>query len=726
MSFLSKLSGSLSQKQKDQAVQASLLKQWGKQWYNLPIPERQNFREQRYAELFLGAKELKETTEAPIEQQIAASDSIGALASARYDAEDMVVPVQTFGVQGEASEGRPQIEGFHSVAPIEGTVEHPSVHELLGYVDPMKLVDINDIIKAKAIADALAPTPIPYGEEIRETKVIEFIPASEESYREQQATEITEEGKHKGHETFSLTIELNERQRLAVDFARAGKCFVYTGPAGTGKTTGCREIAKILLAEGSLQLHDFKVRGSSSKWMGPSIAFVAYTNRASNNMRRALHKDPLLEQQLTGNILTIHSLLEYEPEFFDREDGSTGMRFIPMRTAKNPLRITHLVIEESSMLGIDLWLKLYEALPKGCQVIFVGDINQLPPVFSKSILNYALLTLPVVELTEVYRQALDSPIIANAHRCLKGEQVETVKPYFTVVKGKQGGKILSESATVNLLVNSLKRWSEELEEDGSSKRYDPDQDIILCPFGKENKERLSQANTTALNNHIAQFLGAKRNAMVYEVLAGIRKLYLALGDRVMIDKQDGIITRIAHNAQYVGVMPQPASNELTRFGSRIPGSASIGGEDEDFELTGYENLNVDLVPNLEDEKDKPRAASHVIDVLMDSGRTVCLSSSGDFGDSFFSLGYALTVHKAQGCEWRKVILLLHRNHATMLNRELIYTAITRAREYCVVVDLNNQLGKAIANQRIKGNTVQDKIEWFNSEMSLTEPVPVIP
>jgi len=520
------------------------------------------------------------------------------------------------------------------------------------------------------------------------------------------------------HESFALSIVLNAKQELAADYAENGKCFVLTGAAGTGKTTACREIAKRLLDTGKLGQHDFKLRGGAGRVLAPSIVFCAYTNRAANNMRRALHKDPELEERLEHNITTVHRLLEYEPIFFDREDGTTGMRFDPQRHAGNKLRITHIIIEESSMLGIDLWMKLLDALHAGVQVIFVGDINQLPPVFSKSILNYALVNLPVVELDEVYRQALDSPIIANAHHCLKGKPLQPEPPFFRIISGKDIKKIPSETFCVNMLVNSLKKWYEQFGEDGQ-RIYDPEQDIILSPFNK------ADAGTIALNNHIAQFMGAKRNAIVYEIIAGIRKLYLAEGDRVMVDKQDGYITRITHNARYVGKVPLPASTELTRFGVRLLGSSTIR-KDEDLELVlqGYENLDVSAIPD-EDEKRK-QEASHMVDITLDDGRVVTLNSAGDFGEAIFCLGYALTVHKAQGCEWRKVIILMHRNHATLLSRELIYTAMTRAREYLIIVDLCNWLNKGIETQRIKGNSVQEKIEWFNSEVSLNEPVPCVP
>ena len=79
-----------------------------------------------------------------------------------------------------------------------------------------------------------------------------------------------------------------------------------------------------------------------------------------------------------------------------------------MRTSMNPLRITHLIVEEASMVGLDLWANLYDAMAPHTQIIFLGDINQIPPVFGKSIMSYALCRLPVIELTHVYRQALET------------------------------------------------------------------------------------------------------------------------------------------------------------------------------------------------------------------------------------------------------------------------------------------------------------------------------
>lgn len=505
------------------------------------------------------------------------------------------------------------------------------------------------------------------------------------------------------HEAFALDVVLNERQMLGVEYAKAGKSFVFTGAAGTGKTTGCREIARALLLRGDLGTHTFKVEepatGKSIKRTGPGIAFCAYTRRATANIRRALHKDPQLEKDLEDNVVTIHRLLEYEPEFYTTPDEpmKQKMRFVPKRTAQNPLSVKVIVIEEASMLGLDLWEKLYAAMRPGTVLIFVGDINQLPPVFGKSIMNYALAQLPVVELTEVYRQALDSGVIVDAHRVLKGLPPEGNKD-VEIVEGQSKFAVGQEK-----MARSMGALFKQLFNDG---RYDPNQDIILSPWNKQ------YMGTININNWIAQFLGEERAAMVYEVLTNRRKMYLAVGDRVMFEKQDGIILRISHNAQYLGKMPQPASTALTRFGLRK--MAVSDATTEDFELSGigYENINIDEVP----DEERKAQASHLVTLRMDSGEEETLSSVGDFADQRFSLGYCLTVHKAQGCEWRKVYILLHKDHTLggFLSRELIYTAMTRAREKLVIIGKKPLLAKAVQYQEIKGNTLQEKIASINA------------
>jgi len=524
----------------------------------------------------------------------------------------------------------------------------------------------------------------------------------------QALIKLVEENKEQLAETFSLSIVLNKDQLVAKELAFTGKSFVLTGAAGTGKTTAQREIASELLRQNQLGTHSFRIQGGGGYVSAPSIAFCAYTRIASGNLRRAIHKDPALEAVLTHNITTIHNLLEYTPEtFWDYELNKESFRFIPKRTASNPLDITHLVIEESTMLGAaDLWPQLYAALRPGVQIIFIGDINQLQPVFGASVFNYALTQLPVVELTQVYRQKEGSSILDNAHKILRGDNKLIEDQNFKIIRGgtvQHGQAKLAQSLGV-----TIPKWHEAGE-------YDPEQDIFLSPWNKHD------LGTDNINKIVAQFLGDMRQAVVYEVIAGITKVYLAVGDKVLFNKQVGYITKIHRNAQYYGKAPKPESKDLLRFGAYR--ASSIGADDDEFNLTGYEDMDLDKMIEEEDGERK-RQASHIVEIEMETGAIETLSAVGDFGSQIFSLGYALTVHKAQGCEWRKVFFILHKDHSISANRELFYTAVTRSREQFVAIAKDFMIEKAIKTQRVKGNTVAEKIAYFNSGIALDPNVRV--
>ena len=572
---------------------------------------------------------------------------------------------------------------------------------------PAKNSPLAEILRAKMLAaknsghaegigspttpPSTAPITAPITAPTAKTTLVETAEALEEQI----------EGEYDG--AFSLNITLNEKQLMAKELAFAGKSFCLVGAAGTGKTTAQREVAAALLQSGMLRTHTFKIQGTTARVEAPSIAFVAFTRVASGNLRRAIHKNPDLERAFTHNITTIHNLLEYEPEtYWDYEENKEKFRFTPKRTAANPLDITHLVIEEASMVGLDLWDKLYAALRPGVQIIFIGDINQLPPVFGDAILNYALVQLPVIELTEVYRQKGDSAILSNAHSILEGKGV-TEAPDFRIVRGGTTNHTQAKLATS--LGLTFPKWA-------AAGEYDPIQDIILSPWNKRD------LGTDNMNKWIAQFLGTERKAVVHEVIAGINKLYLAEGDKVMYNKQVGVITKIAVNGNYMGRAPLPASVNLNRFGTYT------GGEEEsieDLDSMDYSNLNLDKM--LEDEEgDRTKQASHLVTILLDDGIETELVATGDFSPSSFSLAYALTVHKAQGCEWRKVYIILHRDHSVSLCRELLYTAVTRAREQLVLIAKDDVIDKAIKTQRIKGNNTAEKIEYFNSGIKLNNVV----
>jgi len=185
----------------------------------------------------------------------------------------------------------------------------------------------------------------------------------------------------------------------------------------------------------------------------------------------------------------------------------------------------------------------------------------------------------------------------------------------------------------------------------------------------------------------------------------------------MYNKQVGYIKEIDVNRIYAGKSPRPPSKHLTRFGVMHHSDFDLDDLDEDNGLAG---VDVDLEAMAqEDIEELTHQASNVVTIeLQDAGEVLRLRKTGEFSEALFSLAYALTVHKSQGCEWRKVIIVLHKDHSIMAFNELLYTAVTRASEKVVLISKQFMIDKAIANRRLKGNSIAEKIEYFNANMTL--------
>lgn len=214
-------------------------------------------------------------------------------------------------------------------------------------------------------------------------------------------------------------IILNEKQMAAWQFAMSGKSFCLIGAAGTGKTTSMKKITRDLIDKGHIPM--LKEGTKHLRAGHPGIAVLSFTNKAVNNIRRSVDK------RIKAHTLTCHKLIEFRPvkyDIVDEEKGGyrTTMKFEPSRTADNPLPrgILLIIWEESSMQGTALYNRVRAAIPYTIQEIFLGDIQQLPPVFGAAVLGFKMNELPVIELTEVYRQALESPIIKLAWKILEG------------------------------------------------------------------------------------------------------------------------------------------------------------------------------------------------------------------------------------------------------------------------------------------------------------------
>jgi hypothetical protein len=231
--------------------------------------------------------------------------------------------------------------------------------------------------------------------------------------------------------------------------------------------------------------------------------------------------------------------------------------------------------------------------------------------------------------------------------------------------------------------------------------FDPKEDIILMPFNKA-------CGTIELNKAIANYLAKMRGAKVWQIVAGFTKVHLSIGDRVLYDKEDAEIVDIYPNPAYAGVMPMPESVTMD-YDGYDPEYHKREGEDTDIDFILAQTAAKD------DKEDRVNKASHIVIVrLYGKEDTIKLESAGDVNNLL--MGYALTVHKSQGSEWRRVYLCIHQSHATMIQRELLYTAVTRAREELVIICEPETFVKGITSQRVKGNTLAEKAEYFKGKL----------
>ena len=504
-----------------------------------------------------------------------------------------------------------------------------------------------------------------------------------------------------GYDKYGKAITYNEQQLKFIQTAANGESCILIGAAGTGKTTCMRgAIAEMMdkcIIPPVCDMEDHKsLRGKI-----PGVILVSFTRRAVSNLRKAM------SDELKGNCLTIHAALEYEPQYFEVTDPETGdtkqtMRFEPTRHAYRmlPSGIKVCVIDEASMVSVELFEELKAALPSDCVFIFLGDIQQLPPVFGSAILGYKMLELTTVELTEVYRQALESPIIRLAHRILSGkaiklEEFDSWKTAGQLTLHPWKKKLAADTATITLAKFLTTAYDNGL--------YDPMEDMVLIPFNKS-------CGTIEINKHIANHIARKHKRVTHEIIAGFNRLYLSEGDKVLYEKEDAVIIKIETNNTYHGVLPQQASTELDYWGFLNATSTEHVSDAVENEL----DLMLSMAVSTDDE-DRVRKGSHVVTVkLLDSEREIQVDTAS--GLNGLLLSFALTVHKSQGSEFRKVFFLLHQSHATMVYRELMYTAVTRAREELYVICEPESFIKGIESQRIKGNTLAEKAEFFKGKL----------
>lgn len=540
--------------------------------------------------------------------------------------------------------------------------------------------------------------------------------------------------------TMDNGVTLNDKQREAVTrFGINGESGCLIGPAGSGKTTTMQAIIRAAIHCGRISIipddeeHKYMPTGTPGIWGG------SFTRIATRNLRDNFPSD------LTSNVHTIHRLLEYEPTFVDvlDEEGKpkTVRTFKPTRNKYRTLAeaMSAFFIDETSMVGTTLEGNLQNAVSnKAPQFVYIGDIAQLPPVMDDSILGFKLLELPVVELTEVYRHA--GVIVELANHIRVGKTIPDAKkvlPYYSNLR-KLPRKLAEDAieewnrtehgskVTIHFWKNRLEGEVNQLRalqaldiffnKELTSGAYNPMKDMILMPYNKA-------VGTIELNKFIANRLGRIANngepAEVFEVIAGFLKHYFAVGDKVFYDREEAIITKINKNGLYSGKIPQPSSVTLDRWGHN---GAGVQATDDEDEFASIDALMFGVSVDEEEEKRRKNQASHTIHIKKlrdieeegyEHAQDYTLSTSSEINNLIF--GYALTVHKAQGCQWPKVYCIFHNSHNRNLQRESLYTAITRAQKELYVICEPETFIQGVLSQHIVGNTLVQKAEYFKGK-----------
>jgi exodeoxyribonuclease V alpha subunit len=396
-------------------------------------------------------------------------------------------------------------------------------------------------------------------------------------------------------------LQLADSQKAAIRLALMAKVLVITGGPGVGKTTIVNSILKILAAK------------------GVKLLLCAPTGRAAKRMTEA-----------TGvEAKTIHRLLEVDPKAggFKRNEG-------------NPLDCDLLVVDEVSMVDVMLMQALSKSIPDQAALLIVGDIDQLPSVGPGQVLADIIGSgaIPVVRLTEVFRQAAASRIIVNAHRINRGSMPDLYPPsgdsdfYFVPAKDP-------ETAVTRIL---------ELVKTRIPKRFglNPIRDIqVLCPMNRGS--------------------------------AGARSL----------------------NIELQAALNPAGERKVERFGWTFAPGDKVMQIENDYDKEVY-NGDIGYVSGVDPEAGELFAAF--------DGRSVTY----EFGElDTLVPAYAATIHKSQGSEYPAVVIPVLTQHYAMLQRNLLYTGITRGKRLVVLVGQKKAIAIAIRN--VSGRQRWSKLdEWL--------------
>lgn len=401
-------------------------------------------------------------------------------------------------------------------------------------------------------------------------------------------------------------VELEEKQAMAVKEAVTNGLLVITGGPGTGKTTTINTIIKYFESEGM------------------DILLAAPTGRAAKRM-----------SEMTGyEAKTIHRMLELSGGMEDR----AGFE----RNENNPLETDVIIIDEMSMVDINLMHSLLKAIVPGTRLILVGDVNQLPSVGAGSVLKDIIDSkcFHVVKLTKIFRQASQSDIVVNAHKINLGEEVilDNKSMDFFFLKRYDADVIIS--VLIQLIQQKLPKFV-------NATPYDIQ---VLTPMRK------GLVGVERLNRILQQYLNPPdQTKKEHEYGDGLFRE----GDKVMQTKNN---YQIEWEVQ-------------SKYGFAIEKGLGIFNGD-----MGIVRKINDYTETMTVEFDEGRMVEYPFKMLEE-----------------LELAYAITIHKSQGSEYPAVVIPLLNGPKMLMNRNLLYTAVTRARKCVTLVGNENTFYEMAAN-----------------------------
>jgi len=399
-------------------------------------------------------------------------------------------------------------------------------------------------------------------------------------------------------------IQYSEEQEQAIREAAASGVLLITGGPGTGKTTILNAILSLL---GQLQLR---------------CLLAAPTGRAAKRLT-----------EVTGEeASTIHRLLEATI------DPATG-KMVFLKDEDNPLKCDAVIVDEMSMVDVQLLHSLLRAIPHGKRLILVGDPDQLPPVgpgfpFSDMLRSGAL---PTVRLTEIFRQAQQSLIVMNAHRVNRGElpELKSVSSDFFFMRRQ------SEDAVAQTV------------RDLCATRLPKNMGIPASEIQVLTPTRKGAVGTAELNIRLQEALNPPSPEKKERQYGGFT---FREGDRVM---------QIRNNYDIMW---------------KKPDGSTVG--------TGIFNGDVGTITAID-------PSMEMLTVVFDDREAEYeFSQLGELEPA-----YAMTVHKSQGSEYRAVVLTAWSGSRYLLTRSVLYTALTRAKDLLIIVGNEEVIAAMVANDR---------------------------